>query len=218
MQCKTTVYVLWLLVFLLTAGFSGSTNATGESGVGSLGQAEQGIKVHGRWIIEIRNPDGSLVSRREFDNALQSTGSTMLSGFLSRTTSPGGWMVWLTTANTNASPPCGTDAFPQNCVMVEPTYAGSSTSNYYKNLTVGRGGTSQNTVVLNGSAIAQRNGSVQQVATAAQNCTGVGSTCLGGAAVLATTFSRFTFAAAGQPDISVQAGQQIQVTVEFSFS
>jgi hypothetical protein len=30
----------------------------------------EGIKVHGHWVIEIRNPDGSLASRHELENAL----------------------------------------------------------------------------------------------------------------------------------------------------
>ena len=32
--------------------------------------AAQNVKIHGRWTIEIRNQDGSLVSRSEFRNAL----------------------------------------------------------------------------------------------------------------------------------------------------
>lgn len=33
------------------------------------GQSE-GIKVHGHWVIEVRNPDGSLVNRVEFENSI----------------------------------------------------------------------------------------------------------------------------------------------------
>jgi hypothetical protein len=38
-----------------------STAAKGES---------EGIKVHGHWTIEVRNPDGKIVSHTEFENAL----------------------------------------------------------------------------------------------------------------------------------------------------
>jgi len=31
---------------------------------------EEGIKVHGDWVIEVRNPDGSIAARHEFQNAL----------------------------------------------------------------------------------------------------------------------------------------------------
>jgi hypothetical protein len=29
-----------------------------------------GIKIHGHWVLEVKNPDGKLVERREFDNSL----------------------------------------------------------------------------------------------------------------------------------------------------
>ena len=34
--------------------------------------AHEGIKVHGHWTIEVRNPDGTLAARREFENSLSS--------------------------------------------------------------------------------------------------------------------------------------------------
>jgi hypothetical protein len=30
---------------------------------------QEGIKVHGHWVIEVRNPDGKVATRREFENA-----------------------------------------------------------------------------------------------------------------------------------------------------
>ena len=33
----------------------------------------EGIEVHGHWTIEVRNPDGSLDERYEFENALTTT-------------------------------------------------------------------------------------------------------------------------------------------------
>src|SRR4051812_28098741 len=33
-------------------------------------QAQEGVTLRGHWVIEVRNPDGTLVTRREFDNAL----------------------------------------------------------------------------------------------------------------------------------------------------
>jgi hypothetical protein len=58
----------------------------------SSAQSTEGIKVHGRWTIDVRNPDGSLASHHEFDNALaiggQNTlivgGNNALAGFLGR--------------------------------------------------------------------------------------------------------------------------------------
>jgi hypothetical protein len=50
----------------------------------SSGKASgEGINVHGHWTIEIRKPDGTLVSHREFENSLVvSAGSQVLSQLL----------------------------------------------------------------------------------------------------------------------------------------
>ena len=37
------------------------------------GGKKEGIKVHGHWVLEIKNTDGSLASRHEFENALVTT-------------------------------------------------------------------------------------------------------------------------------------------------
>ena len=34
------------------------------------GAQKEGIKVHGHWTIDIRNPDGTLAQHHEFENAL----------------------------------------------------------------------------------------------------------------------------------------------------
>ena len=43
----------------------------------------EGIKVHGHWEMEVRNPDGTLVTRREFENELHSFGKSKLASVLS---------------------------------------------------------------------------------------------------------------------------------------
>src|SRR6267378_4379919 len=35
----------------------------------SKGGQKEGITVHGHWTIDVRNPDGTLVTHREFENA-----------------------------------------------------------------------------------------------------------------------------------------------------
>jgi hypothetical protein len=37
----------------------------------------EGIKVHGHWVLELKNPDGKLVDRREFDNSLVQNGAAV---------------------------------------------------------------------------------------------------------------------------------------------
>src|SRR5713226_5405287 len=51
------------------------------------------IQVHGHWVIEIRNPDGSLDSRREFDNALLPSGTVFLASLLGRQVHVAEWSV-----------------------------------------------------------------------------------------------------------------------------
>ncbi|HTW80788.1 MAG TPA: hypothetical protein VME23_14675 [Terracidiphilus sp.] len=71
----------------------------------SKGQHE-GIKVHGQWTIEVRNPDGKLVSHTEFENALvQPGGAQTLTSMLLGTSVPGGYEVTLASSNSSFSPP-----------------------------------------------------------------------------------------------------------------
>lgn len=56
--------------------------------------ASEGIKVHGHWVLQVKNADGTLGERREFDNSLvtddnQVSGDQVLVGLLSGNISPG---------------------------------------------------------------------------------------------------------------------------------
>jgi hypothetical protein len=56
----------------------------------------EGITVHGHWVIEVRNPDGKLVTHREFENALDpQMGAPLLAAILGRVVTPGSWYVTL---------------------------------------------------------------------------------------------------------------------------
>lgn len=60
----------------------------------------EGIKVHGHWTIEVRNPDGTVATHREFENSLAGgsgtgNGGTLISALLSRTLTPGSWLISL---------------------------------------------------------------------------------------------------------------------------
>lgn len=45
---------------------------------------QEGIKIHGHWIIDVRDPDGKLVSHRDFENAIDpNEGADLLTGVLS---------------------------------------------------------------------------------------------------------------------------------------
>jgi len=55
--------------------------------------AREGIKIHGHWTIEVRNPDRSLVRHVEFQNSLLPSGGPVLPAILSRGAVAGGWTI-----------------------------------------------------------------------------------------------------------------------------
>jgi hypothetical protein len=71
------------------------------------GGNHEGITVHGHWVIEVRNPDGTLVTHRDFENSLTSTGAQNLPLLLSGFEVSGGWYIELTDPNnTTTGSPC----------------------------------------------------------------------------------------------------------------
>lgn len=64
----------------------------------SKGGRDEGIKVHGHWTIEVRNPDGEVVTHREFENGLvlgAQGGNVFLAQILGRQNTVGAWEVLL---------------------------------------------------------------------------------------------------------------------------
>lgn len=189
-----------------------STNAQTAPADGGPGEA---VRVHGHWILEIREPDGSLVRTVEFDNALVAQ-STILTGALSRSRSVGTWLIFLTGSG-RGTDPCR--AANQNvCILIEAEDAAHLTgSDIFPTLTVSVPVTGPNAgkLVLAGNATALVDGDVGLVETQLVLC---GSntpprTCNRGSLVALDSFTRATL----QPSQSVQAGQQIRVTVVISF-
>jgi hypothetical protein len=174
---------------------------------GSASGPAEGIEVHGHWTIEVRDPDGTLVERREFENAF--LGSSLLVEILGRSSTPGDWEIMTDSLTKVCEQPAGTPT--QHCRILEPTGPGTG-NNMFKNLVVTVVGTN---LELAGSLIAQLNGTIDGVNTslhnclpsvAPENCPGAG---IGGANITQSPVS---------PAIAVQAGQQVQVNVVISFS
>ncbi len=205
------------------------------------GGNHEGITVHGHWIIEVRNPDGKLATRREFDNSLTGSGSVLLANLLSGQASSGGWAIVLSVINpaTNGTEfPCGNSGgvYPctiysapvSNCATATancfPTLTVSPTS--YQNVASGTAG-----VTLQGTAVAGNNsGVVGFVATymaqcastvAPGNCTTAnGNIQLGVDWYLNNVFTSRNLDGVGtdpQP-VNVTSGQTISVTVMFTFA
>ncbi len=72
----------------------------------------EGIKVHGHWTIEVRNPDGSVAVHRDFENSLITTGGTTgsqaLVALLSGNGAAAGWVILLGSTVGGDVTPCAT--------------------------------------------------------------------------------------------------------------
>jgi hypothetical protein len=87
------------------------------------GGPREGIKVHGRWTIDVRNPDGTLASHHEFDNSLVANGSGgtgALVGLLGRVwTGIHHWEIVLNGPAGQPAGPCGSTFQTAACHIVE---------------------------------------------------------------------------------------------------
>lgn len=92
-----------------TAAVAGSA-APARAATPSAPRGEhEGITVHGRWVIEVRNPDGTVTARREFENSLQASGTTQLINLLTGNDVAGTWTVLL---NGSGNQPSGGSGNP----------------------------------------------------------------------------------------------------------
>ena len=170
--------------------------AAGAAGVEA--QSSEGIKVHGDWTIEVRQPDGTLVSKREFKNALAVEGR--------------GTLLTLLTAATEGKPTWGINLLPQDpapaacadgsCPTIQPVPAGLYPT-VPQNLTVT---TANGAITLNGSVTANQIGSIGVVSTYLFFCSTTGCSALE------------KFSGTNITPIVVMPGQIVQVKVVISFS
>jgi hypothetical protein len=215
--------------------------ATTSPATESKGGQKEGIKVHGHWTIDVRNPDGKLVTHREFENALDSEGAIFLSEFLGRqydvfSGKTGFWYIGLLVPLPAGPSPWSTGQngliFDQN----DPSFQGAVGPGYSRNLFLCIGGHScvnhegaplpappLGTLILGGNISADSNGTIVAVSTAIGAC---GTDSRG---PFCFTQHRFTHHPLppnvlglcppnSQCEVHVVAGQIIQVTVTISFS
>lgn len=184
-----------------------------EASPGPSGAPDEGIKVHGRWTIEVRNPDGSLAERREFDNALSDFGAETLAILLARRASVGGWQIRLNaSARENNAFLDGTT--PSGALLTESSYTGlgSTRPTVFKTVTL-TASTGPARVQLSGTATAQRDGNIGIVDTWVGRlpATDPPSSSYEGANY------GFTSTTLTSP-VRLTSGQQVVVTVVISFS
>jgi hypothetical protein len=186
------------------------------------GQAE-GIGVHGYWVIDVNNPDGSLASHSEFENALTPEGQVALVKALQGSAAIASLYIELD----GESKPCFYSFLSitqgSSCLVVPPgqSFTGVIFANTNVFSTLASAADLSGRVVLTGIATASNNGAVDVVRTRAiAGCPEDPLPC-----DPFTSLSRFTEFSltpdVGHPNvhpIAVSVGQVIQVSVTLSFS
>jgi hypothetical protein len=176
-------------------------------------QETSSVTVHGQWTIEVRNPDGTLVERRDFQNALVADGAGNLARVLARSERAGRWAVALSGVG-----PCATTAgVALECFVAEvpiprdpgPPLPDPSYLFYTLTSSVPTSGPNLGRLVLVGHATATSSDSgllINKVATWQNTCALPAGACSG------SQFSEKSI-----PPLAVVKGQIIQVKVVFSF-
>lgn len=196
-------------------GAGAPASAKARAAAKPSGGRQEGIKVHGHWVIDIRNPDGTLASHHEFENALASGGGDqLLALLLAHKGNPGRWELSLAAAVGGVSP-CegGTGGrFANWCRIIEsdatnPT--GGNAESKDLNVVVGTGFT----VIMQGTITALVNGAVGRVSTSLGLCAPSDPTAVCHSAGWTNLFTD-----AFPAPIAVVASQIMQVKVTLSFS
>lgn len=209
--------------------------ATEESARKGAGGLNQSLKMHGHWVIDIKNPDGTLAHHHEFENSIQYDGQNYLIGLMSGYGAAGPWEIYFTSTGAVASTsPCNTGAYPY-CAIVFSTTAqpGSFVCGGLYTCATGLTITPTfgvgPTLKLSGSIAATQAGSIGFVGTGMSACGGAAgpsgyptaiSTITPTACYTSTTTSfggTATSTTLASP-IPVASGQIIQVTVTLSLS
>ncbi|PKB67937.1 MAG: hypothetical protein BZY82_01680 [SAR202 cluster bacterium Io17-Chloro-G3] len=118
-----TSLVFFISVPLPTEVSDSSTKSDGLS---------EGIQVHGDWVIEVHDSDGTLVEKRVFENEF--TGGTTLEKILTHEKRAGLWSISLRGANGLQL------AFPPTYIMTEPTSMANMVGPGIKSVAVSSGG------------------------------------------------------------------------------
>ena len=170
-----------------------------------------GITVHGRWTVIVRNPDGTEVLRREFENALvPPSGPLLLAQLLGGATTAGSWSISF--AATGGAQQCYSNN--AGCTINEATLpAALGGTSRDLTVTVPTAGPNANSLVLRGSARAPRDTAVGLVNTELYTCPSstAADACAG---VTGVWFSQKGVS----PAIPLAEGQTVDITVVFSFT
>jgi hypothetical protein len=201
----------------------------------SDGSVHQGITVHGHWVIDVKNPDGTLAQHRDFENSLESGGQGFLVGLMSGYLVPGDYMLVIG-ASGGAS---ACNATYQYCGIVHNLstypalgycsvyYCTGSTLNYTYNFGTSFGGPFS--MVLSGAITANQTGTIGSVYSLISTCANIGVGSANPSTIETNSPSYCVTQTSPEPwsgpltqatitPVAVTSGQIIQVTVTFTFS
>jgi hypothetical protein len=183
--------------------------------------SHQGITVHGHWIIDVRNPDGTLAEHRDFENSL--VGANTMVGLLYGNYVTSDFMVYLT----GTTPPCNVTAgnycdIVHNLSVAPALYRCGGVDYCVTGLTITPTFGDSPALVFAGNMTATQAGSISTVGTMQGLCGNSNGTL--------TTVSPSSCNAGNSPygygaltqtgitAIAIISGQIIQVTVTITFS
>jgi len=208
--------------------------AKSENSKDGAGAVNQGIKMHGHWVIDVKNPDGTVVQHRDFENSLVPNASQFLIGLMSGYFTPGDYAIILQADGGSA--PCILGS-QQGCAIVRSltTAPGIYECDFYYcstglTYTYNLAGTGPYSMVLSGSITAIQAGNVGVVQTAYNSCANIAFTSVNvapttletsspAACVSNTTTNWYgPLSSATITDVPVASGQIIQVTITITFS
>ncbi len=173
-----------------------------------------GVKVHGHWKIEIYDPDGTLASVTEFENALTTDGNLTATLLLHGEAAHGAWAVYLSPQT--GPGPCDDGGTSAACRLGETgvVYLDPLHSTNLQWVGLGSSGGFR----LEGSVTADYGSSIGEVETLTKSCSGsISPTACRSLVPSLGNIRGFTFAELPS-SVPVLAGQIIQVTVTISFS
>lgn len=187
------------------------------AGTGAKGTPSEDIKVHGDWAIEVRDPDGSVVTRREFNNALELSGAQLLIRMFARINTFGLWQVQIG-GDAGTPQPCSNNA----CLIVEPTDPDANANTWtFNNLSVQpfQVGAPTQALILTGNFVAQQDAVLTVVQTLSKSCDATVSPQQCAQTGQAAGFVTLPVTRAQIPSPpTVLTGQQVLVKVTLSFS
>jgi hypothetical protein len=189
MRTAHTLVVVMTLMFA-TAGAPTATSPAQES---AARRPDDGIKVHGHWTIELRDPDGRIAAHHEFENALVNQGARVLATLLQGNSPRGLWIVQAGTAAGGG--PCAPGS--GICLLAEPGVPFNSAGAISVTLQA-----NSEALKLSGTVTAGQDGDIGVVTT---------NQIAGNQSFV---FSQKTLT----PPIHVVAGQTVVVSVVISFS